>query len=372
MVNIQHKWAPWLALKMVRGIGNVSYRQLLARFSSPQSVFAVSFTNLTNAGLRPDVARAITTFQQWNEVEQELEKIARHQVRVLTWAEEEYPGNLRQIHDPPPFFYVRGEFLPQDCLAIALVGSRAASAYGRDVTRELAMGLAEQGITIVSGLARGIDAQAHAATLAVKGRTIAVLGSGLDIIYPSEHKSLAEAIAGGGAVVSEFGMGSKPAAVNFPYRNRVISGLALGTVVVEATEKSGSLITIQYALDQGREVFAVPGNVSAGRSRGTNRLIKQGAKLVENVEDILDEIAPALRREEKQAAQFLQTPLVGDAKSIFCLLTDEQMHVDTLITKSGLSPARVLEVLLGLELKGLVTQLPGKHFAPTTKLQAKA
>jgi DNA processing protein len=293
-------------------------------------------------------------------------------VRVLTWAEPEYPDNLRQIHDPPPFFYIKGGFLPQDRLAIALVGSRAASAYGREVTRELAAGLAERGVTIVSGLARGIDAEAHTATLAVKGRTVAVLGSGLDIIYPSEHKSLAEAIAAGGAVVSEFGMGTKPEAVNFPYRNRVISGLALGTVVVEATERSGSLITAQCALDQGREVFAVPGNVGASRSRGTNRLIKEGAKLVENIEDILSEIAPALQRQEKLAPQFPSTPLAEDEEKIFHLLAGEQVHVDVLIARSGLSPARALEVLLGLELKGLVTQLPGKYFAPAIKLQAKA
>ncbi len=371
MANIQHEWASWLALKMVRGIGNVSYRELLARFSSPESVFAASFTDLT-AGLRSEVARGITSFQQWNEVEQELQRMARHQVRVITWAEPEYPDNLRRIHDPPPFLYVKGSFLPQDRLAIALVGSRAASRYGREVTHELAAGLAEQGITVVSGLARGIDAEAHRATLAVKKRTVAVLGSGLDIVYPSEHKPLAEAIAGSGAVISEFGMGSKPEATNFPYRNRVISGLTLGTVVVEATEKSGSLITAQCALDQGREVFAVPGDVSAGRSRGTNRLIKEGAKLVESIEDILSEIAPALRRKETQAPQFPQTSLAGDEENLFRLLADEQVHVDTLITKSGLSPARVLEVLLELELRGLISQLPGKYFAPTIKLQAKA
>jgi DNA processing protein len=373
MVKIRQEWASWLALKMVRGIGNVSYRELLVRFGSPESVFAASFTDLINTGSRPEVARGITTFQRWNEVEQELQRMACHQVRVITWAEPEYPDNLRQIHDPPPFFYVKGGFLPQDRLAIALVGSRAASRYGREVTRELAAGLAEQGITVVSGLARGIDAEAHKAALAVKRRTVAVLGSGLDIIYPSEHKSLAEAIAGSGAVVSEFGMGSKPEATNFPYRNRVISGLTLGTVVVEATEKSGSLITAQCALDQGREVFAVPGDVSASRSRGTNRLIKEGAKLVENMEDILSEIAPVLRRGEKQAPQLPPISLAGDEENIFRLLADEQqVHVDTLITKSGLSPARVLEVLLELELRGLISQLPGKYFAPTIKLQAKA
>ena len=222
-VEVQQEWTAWLALKRVRGIGNVSYQELLTRFGSPQAVFAASFSDITDAGLKTDVARAIVTFQQWEEVEQDLQKIANHQVRVLTWAEQEYPDNLRQIHDPPPFFYIKGEFSPQDSLAIALVGSREASVYVREVTRELAAGLVERGITIVSGLARGIDAETHSATLAAKGRTIAVLGSGLDIVYPGEHKSLAEAIARSGAVVSEFGMGTNPEAVNFPYRHRVIS-----------------------------------------------------------------------------------------------------------------------------------------------------
>ncbi len=368
-MEVRHEWAFWLALKRVRGIGNIGYRELLARFGSPQAVFAASLGELTQAGLRSEVAQAILGFQEWEQVEKELQKATRLGIRVLTWAEPEYPENLRRIHDPPPFLYVKGSFLPQDRLAIALVGSRVASMYGREVTRDLATGLAQRGITVVSGLARGIDAEAHTASLKAGGRTVAVLGSGLDIIYPREHKFLFEAIVDSGAVVSEFSLGTKPEAVNFPYRNRLISGLALGTVVVEATEKSGSLITAQSALDQGREVFAVPGSVRTGRSRGAHRLIKEGARLVEGIEDILSEIAPWLPKEGKATPQL--PPLTEEERKVISFFAGEAVHVDELIQKSGLPPAHVLEVLLGLELKGVVVQRPGKLFALVAPWQTK-
>jgi DNA processing protein len=222
---------------------------------------------------------------------------------------------------------------------------------------------------VVSGLARGIDASAHQGALAARGRTVAVLGSGVDVIYPSEHRALAADIAKSGAVVSEFSLGSKPDAVHFPYRNRVISGLALGTVVVEAAEKSGSLITARCALDQNREVFAVPGNITSGRSRGPHQLIKEGAKLVECVDDILAEIAPALGSRTKLAPAAPSVDLDPHEALLVGLFDGDSVHVDVLIAKSGLSAARVLEVLLGLELKGVVTQLPGTHFT-LTGLQA--
>ena len=364
----QADWGAWIALRLVRGVGNVTYRQLLERFVSPREVLRTPPAVLTEAGISARIAREIAAFDQWQEVEAELEQLARLNARLVTRTESEYPERLRQIHDPPPFLYIRGNFTPQDDLAIAIVGARTASTYGRKMARELAQELAGCGVCVVSGLARGIDSEAHQASLATGGRTIAVLGSGLDVMYPREHIALAEQIAASGAVVSEFAFGSRPEAGNFPYRNRVISGLSLGTVVVEATEKSGSLITAQCALEQNREVFAVPGPVTASRSRGPHRLIKDGAKLVESIDDILSEIAPALARtdrDEKNETGVPVVPLEPDEERVFQLFPEEAVHVDTLITGSGLEPARVLEVLLGLELKGIVTQLPGMYFTAT-------
>lgn len=363
----QARWRDWIALRLVRGVGNVTYRELLERFATPHAVLTTPLATLTAAGVHPEVARAITTFDRWHLVEKELQKIVRAGARLVTQTDDDYPVNLTHVHDPPPFLYVCGTLVPDDRVAIAIVGSRSASAYGRGVAQELARGLAEKGVTVVSGLARGIDAEAHRAALAAGGRTIAVLGSGVDVIYPSEHRALAKEITTSGAVVSEFALGSKPEAVHFPYRNRVISGLALGTVVVEATEKSGSLITARCALDQNREVFAVPGNITASRSRGPNRLIKDGAKLVEGVDDILSEIAPALAPARSVSLTPPAVPLEPHEALLVGLFDGEPLHVDTLIAKSGLSAARVLELLLGLELKGVVTQLPGTHFALTSE-----
>jgi len=364
----QTDWGDWIALRLVRGVGNVTYRQLLDRFTSPREILQTSPAILTEAGISARIAQAIVAFDQWKEVEAELEQLARLNARLITQTDTEYPERLRQIHDPPPFLYIRGSLTPQDDLAIAIVGARTASTYGRKMARELAHELAGCGVCVVSGLARGIDSEAHQASLEAGGRTIAVLGSGLDVVYPREHIALAERIAESGAVVSEFSLGSQPEAGNFPYRNRVISGISLGTVVVEATEKSGSLITAQCALDQNREVFAVPGPVTASRSRGPHSLIKDGAKLVESIDDILSEIAPALARTdraEKNETSAPVVPLEPDEERLFQLFPEEAVHVDTLITGSGLEPARVLEVLLGLELKGIVTQLPGMYFTAT-------
>lgn len=359
------QWRFWLALRLVRGVGNVTYRELLERFGTPQAALQAPMPALIAAGVHPVVAHAITEFDQWKAVNLEINKIKQKGVRIVTRNDSEYPMNLTHVHDPPPFLYVRGGFIPADRVAIAIVGSRAASTYGRTMAKELARGLAERGVTIVSGLARGVDAEAHRTTLVAGGRTIAVLGSGIDVIYPSEHRGLAEDITKSGAVVSEFSLGTKPEAMHFPYRNRVISGLTLGTVVVEATEKSGSLITARCAVEQNREVFAVPGNVTTGRNRGPHRLIKEGAKLVENVDDILSEIAPTLVAPPPTSAS-PAIALEPDEERLLGILEGEPVHVDLVIAKSGLSAARVLELLLGLELKGIVTQLPGTHFALTS------
>ena len=278
---------------------------------------------------------------------------------------------LRQIHDPAPLLYVQGRFVPEDRVSIAIVGARMAGAYGRGVARELAQELVARRISVVSGMARGIDAEAHHATLEAGGRTIAVLGSGLDVVYPREHIALAEHIAANGVVVSEFALGSRPEAGNFLYRNRVISGMSLGTVVVEGTEKSGSLITAQCGLDQNREVSAVLGPITVSRSRGPHRVIKDGAKFVENIDDTPSEIVLGPVPVGQPAKVTPAVLLDPDEELLFRLFEEEPLHVDTVITGSRLETARVLEVSLRLELKGLVAQLPGMDFASTRGSEAR-
>lgn len=346
---------------MVRGVGNVGYRALLEAIGEPAAVLGAAPARLEAAGLRPEVARAVAAFDRWPAVEQQLLRLARARARLVTWIDGAYPSNLREIHDPPPFLFVAGDIHPDDELALAVVGSRSASAYGRQMTRLLCEGIAGAGISIVSGLARGIDAEAHQAALRAGGRTLAVMGSGIDVVYPPEHHSLFRAIRERGAVMTEFLMGTTPEAENFPGRNRLISGLALGTLVVEATERSGSLITAQYALEQGREVFAVPGPVGA-RSRGPHQLIKQGAKLTERVEDVIEEIAPRLLAQVGRRPAARASEPTEAERSVLSCVGDEPLHVDPIVSRTGMSAPKVLELLLALEIKGLVRQLPGKYF----------
>jgi len=354
----QAEWRPWLALRMVHGVGPVVYQNLLRAFGTPGAVFEANAHALECAGLRGDLVHAIHRFDGWRAVDEQLEGLARSGAALVTWNDSLYPANLRQIHDPPPFLFVQGQLEARDAMAIAVVGSRQVSAYGLRVAREISEGLVRYGVTVVSGMARGSDAQAHWTALRAGGRTIAVLGSGIDVVYPSEHHALFQAIARQGAVVTELMMGTQPDAENFPNRNRIISGLALGTVIVEATEKSGSLITATLAAEQGREVFAVPGAIGE-RTRGTHRLIRDGAKLTERAEDVLEEIAPQLLSRAPVRGPVAVTPT--EAAIIECM-RHETVHIDSIITRSGLAPATVLQALLDLELKGVVQQLPGKHF----------
>ena len=358
----EHDWRSWLALRAVRGVGPVVYQGLLRAFESPVSVFAASAHALACAGVRPEVARAIRGFADWATVDAQLERLANSGARLVTWNDEDYPANLREIHDPPPFLFVHGELMPRDLMAVALVGSRTVSAYGLRMTRELAEGLVRHGVTVVSGLARGTDAAAHWTALRAGGRTIAVMGSGIDVVYPSEHHALFQAISRQGAVVTELFMGAQPDAENFPNRNRIISGLALGTVIVEAAEKSGSLITATLAAEQGRDVFAVPGAIGE-RTRGTHRLIRDGAKLTERAEDVLEEVAPQLLTHRAPAAP---VELTSDETTVVACMRHETLHIDSIILRSGMPAAAVLQTLLGLELKGIVQQLPGKQFVTST------
>jgi DNA processing protein len=282
-------------------------------------------------------------------------------ITILTWESADYPNYLREIATAPPVLYVLGALQEIDRLAVAVVGTRRLTAYGRQATRDLVTGLVRNGVTIISGLARGIDAIAHKTALEMGGRTIAVLGSGLDCIYPAEHRSLVKNIvAGQGAVISEYGLGVKPEAKNFPPRNRLISGLSLGVIVVEAGERSGALITANFALEQGRDVFAVPGNINSVASKGPNRLIQEGAKLVTSVDDILDELNLQMVAEQTAVQLFL--PETAEEAAILAHLNYEPIHVDELGRATGFPTSLVSSTLTMMELKGMVQQIGGMNY----------
>ncbi|MBN2097071.1 MAG: DNA-processing protein DprA [Candidatus Omnitrophica bacterium] len=285
---------------------------------------------------------------------------------TLSLSDQGYPANLKYIYDPPQTLYVQGKLFPQDNIAIAIVGSRRATYYGLNNAENLAFELAALGITIVSGLARGVDSAAHKGALKAGGRTIAVLGSGLNVIYPAENQELAEEIARHGAVISEFTPDTGPQRYNFPRRNRIISGLSLGIVVVEAAKKSGALITAYSALDQGREVFALPGKVDSFTSRGTHDLIKQGAKLVDSTQDILEELEPLLaaytKEHQDKEQPTIQPNLTEEENSVYSCLSSEALQVDEIMQKTNFSYGRLSTALLKLEYKKLIKQLPGKTF----------
>ncbi len=286
-----HELYYWIALRLIAGIGNVTCKNLLARFGSPESVFHAGRDDLAQVeGMGPQTVEAIGQFRHSDAIDREIERIEAAGVQALTIASPEYPDNLRNIYDPPPLLYVKGSLKPQDQRALAVVGSRSSSDYGRKVALDICREMAAAGLTVVSGMARGIDSVAHAAALSGQGRTIAVLGCGVDIVYPLENKKLYDRIVENGAVVSEYSMGTKPNAYNFPARNRIISGLALGVLVVEAGMKSGSLITARMALEQGRDVFSVPGSIYSFKTKGVHSLLRNGAKLVEGAGDILEEL----------------------------------------------------------------------------------
>jgi DNA processing protein len=359
--------ARWVALSRVQGLGCVSFKKLAGHFGDPTEALSASTAALAEiSGLDQSVIDGLRNFSAWDEAEKEIIRAEKAAVKIVPFTDSSYPARLRMIPDPPPLLYLKGEIRSDDEKAVAVVGSRSTSDYGRRVARDLCRGLASLGFTVVSGMARGIDGTAHETSLNAGGRTIAVLGSGVDRVYPAEHDKLYRRISENGAVISEFPMGTRPLAFNFPARNRLISGLSLGVVVVEATEKSGSLITAALALEQGREVFAVPGEVGASRSRGAHRLIRQGAKLVETVDDIMEEIAPQLLvRSGKPVSaprRTLPQNLGDEFQRIFGLFQERPLQIDEVIESSGCSPSRVSEILLELELQGYIKQLPGKRY----------
>ena len=356
-----------IALNMVPGIGSLRMRRLVDAFGSLQALWEAPREALSRVdGIGPELAHRLDLARRDEAaVLREVEAADRLQASIVTLEEAAYPATLRTIHDPPLALYVRGAWREAlDAPCVAVVGSRHASLYGLRIAERLAHDLALRGVTVVSGMARGIDAAAHRGTLAAAGRTLAVLGSGLGRVYPPEHVDLAgQIIERGGALVSEYPMGMPPLAQNFPRRNRVISGLSLGVVVVEAAQCSGALITADCALEQGREVFAVPGPVDATTSHGTHELLRQGARLVVSVEDILEELRltpqPAVPAEmaDQRAA-----PLDGPEALLMAQLTVEPTHIDALAASSGLAADQAAELLLRLELRGLIAQRPGKYF----------
>ncbi|MFQ5786833.1 MAG: DNA-processing protein DprA [Thermodesulfobacteriota bacterium] len=360
------EWKYWIALKLIDGIGEVGIKNLISRFHSPRTVFESGLNELEKVdGIGRKTAHSIKSFGDWEGVEKEIRDIDRLRLKLIVLTDSYYPKNLFNIYYPPPLIYLKGDLIPGDELAVAIVGSRVNDRYGKIVTEIISTELALRGITIVSGMARGIDSVAHVSALKAGGRTIAILGSGLDVVYPPENKKLYNEISDNGAVISEFSLGLAPDAVNFPKRNRTISGLSLGVIVIQASEKSGSLITASFGLEQNREVFSVPGNITSKLSRGTHMLIKQGAKLVESVDDIMNEIEAFRNLKTNQSSEESVNvfgELSDDERAIYSVLKNDPIHIDEIITMTGINSAKALSILLSLELNGLLTQLPGKMF----------
>lgn len=357
-----------LALSMIKDIGPVMARRLIGTFKSAEEVFKQDERSLMEVeGIGKERARAIKEFSGWKEPEDILRRCRLLGIEIISEESPLYPENLKTVQDAPLILYMKGRPLPQDRYAIAIVGSRRCSEYGRRVSEKLSSELAERGITIVSGLARGIDTTAHTGALKAGGRTAAVFASGLDRVYPPENRELVRKIIERGFVISEFPPGTRPDKENFPRRNRLISGLGLGVIVVEAEAESGALITADYGLEQGREVFAVPGSIFSKTSEGTNNLIKKGAKPVSSVEDIIEELRPKLRglRDTSAAGDlrtFSELEFSDREKAIIKIMEQEPLHIDEIARKSGRPVSEISSVLLELELKGVVKQLEGKRF----------
>ncbi len=353
----------YLALKRVPGLGNVTARRLLETFREAGAIFASPRQELLKVkGVRPQVIDALLSFRDEGSIVREMEVVAKSAVSLVCWHHEDYPQLLKTIYDPPPVLYVKGALRPEDEKAVAVVGTRTPTQYGREMTRNLCRELARQGVTVVSGLARGIDSAAHEATLEGGGRTVAVLGCGIDVVYPPENRRLYAAIAARGAVISEFPPGVKPESHHFPVRNRLISGMSLGVVVMEAAEKSGSLITSRLAAEQGREVFAVPGPLSSPKSKGTNALIRSGAKLVSGVEDILEELGQCTAANRAEGKSVEPDDFTDRERTILNLLGPEPVHFDELVRASGMSVPEVSGIVLMLLLKGGLYELSGKQY----------
>jgi DNA processing protein len=351
----------WVAFTRIPRIGPVRIKRMEERFGTLERAWHAGLTELEAAGLDSKTARLVATRKLTIDPDAELSSLAEGDVRAITWHDAEYPALLKEIYDLPPVLFVRGELLPDDRRSVAVVGTRRATAYGRESAYHLSYGIARAGVVIVSGLARGIDSIAHRAALEAGQRTIAVLGSGLDVIYPREHTSLAAEILRNGALISEHPLGTRPNPQNFPRRNRIMSGMTLGTVVVEAGESSGALLTASHALGQDREVFAVPGNIFSPSSRGTNRLIKDSAaKLVYDYRDVLEELnLSSVGRQIEMTALFPQDESEAE---VLRYVTYDPIHIDEIIRSTELDISTVSGVLAMMELKEMVRQVGGMNY----------
>ena len=351
----------WLGFNYVSGIGPAKVQALLGHFGNLAAAWSASESQLRDIGFDARALESLREARQTLDLDHYAAQVEASGAHALTWDNPDYPALLRQIPAAPPVIYVRGRFEPVDQWAVAVVGTRRLSAYGRLMANDLAGGLARNGITIVSGLARGIDGVAHRAALEAGGRTIAVMGCGIDRVYPPEHRDLAHAIVDGhGAIVTDFPLGTEPSSANFPARNRLISGLSLGVLVIEAGERSGALITTRFALEQDREVFAVPGNINSPVSVGANRLIQQGAKLVMGIEDVLEELN--LRMAGEQAAATVALPDSAEEAALLSQLSSQPLHVDELGRLTGMPSYLVSSTLTLMELKGMVQQTGGMNY----------
>jgi DNA processing protein len=366
----------WLALRLLPGLGNRVALRLVNELGSAAGVFRASSTELEALGVRSDVLRNLATGTVFDQASREAEQARQLGISLVTIRDELYPPLLREIFDPPLTLYARGDMALAKNPAVAIVGSRRPTAYGRAMAQRLAFDLAARGLAIVSGLARGIDSASHQGALDANGKTIAVLGSGMDVVYPSENKKLFATIAEKGLLLSEFPLGAFPAPQNFPIRNRIISGLSLGVVVVEAAQYSGSLITARLAMEQNREVFGVPGSLTNKNSWGPHVLIKQGAKLIQDWQDVVEELPPEVRQQlaplpdatkTAEGASLFSESLSETERAIYDLLkVEESFHIDAILDAlPQLSSSEVLATLLELEFKNLIRQLPGKNFVKT-------
>jgi DNA processing protein len=358
----------WIGFNLIKGIGAVRMQALIQHFGDLEIAWNAAPVDLARAGLGLKLIERVVQARGNIDLEKVWAKIEGQGIKVLTWEDEAYPQRLKEIDQPPPVLYIRGEYLPDDLFAVAIVGTRRVTAYGRQITEELASFLAANGMTVISGLARGVDAIAHQTALQAGGRTIGVLGSGVDRIYPPEHRALADQMLERGAIVSDYAPGTPPDASNFPPRNRIISGLSLAVVVVEAGETSGALITAEFAAEQGREIFAVPGSILAPQSKGTNKLIQNGALPLLSVNDLMQ--ALELTRVGERKAMRKMIPTDETEARLLNVLGEEPLHVDEIRNQADLPIEKVSAALALMELKGMVRQVGGMNYVAVREVQS--